>query len=178
MFGDPVSNPMNWNKKKLSDECNIITGNTPSRKVDKYYGDYIEWIKSDNITDAGIYLTTAKEYLSEEGLKVGRSIDRNGILMTCIAGSIKCIGNVAIANRKVAFNQQINGIEPLKNNVYFIFQQFKLSQKYIQSIINMSLKGILSKGQLSELEFIFPPIEKQNDFAEFFKQVDKLKFIM
>ena len=178
MFGDPVSNPMNWEKKRLADECNIITGNTPSRKVEGYYGDYIEWIKSDNITDAGIYLTKAREYLSEEGLKVGRSVEENSILMTCIAGSIKCIGNVAIANRKVTFNQQINGIEPLKNNVYFMFEQFNLSQKYIQSTINMSLKGILSKGQLSELEFIFPPIEKQDEFAEFFKQVDKLKFEM
>lgn len=178
MFGDPVSNPMDWKKKRLVDECNIITGNTPSRKVEEYYGEYIEWIKSDNITDARIYLTKAKEYLSKEGLKVGRSINENSILMTCIAGSIKCIGNVAISNRKVAFNQQINGIEPLKNNVYFMYQQFNLSQKYIQSTINMSLKGILSKGQLSELEFIFPPIEKQNEFAEFFKQTDKLKFEM
>ena len=178
MFGDPVSNPMNWDKKRLADECNIITGNTPSRKVEAYYGDYIEWIKSDNITGAGVYLSTAREYLSKQGLKVGRSIEKDSILMTCIAGSIKCIGNVAIADRKVAFNQQINGIEPLKNNVYFMLQQFNLSQKYIQSTINMSLKGILSKGQLSELEFIFPPIEKQNEFAEFFKQVDKLKFKM
>ena len=178
MFGDPVSNPMNWDKKRLADECNIITGNTPSRKVEAYYGDYIEWIKSDNITGAGVYLSTAREYLSKQGLKVGRSIEKDSILMTCIAGSIKCIGNVAIADRKVAFNQQINGIEPLKNNVYFMLQQFNLSQKYIQSTINMSLKGSLSKGQLSELEFIFPPIEKQNEFAEFFKQVDKLKFEM
>lgn len=178
MFGDPVSNPMRWDKKRLADECNIITGNTPSRKVEEYYGNYIEWIKSDNITDSGLYLTTAREYLSEEGLKVGRSIDAGSILMTCIAGSIKCIGNVAMTNRKVAFNQQINGIEPLGNNVYFMFQQFKLSQKYMQSTINMSLKGILSKGQLSELEFIFPPIEKQNEFARFFKQIDKLKFEM
>ena len=178
MFGDPVSNPMNWDKKRLADECNIITGNTPSRKVEAYYGNYIEWIKSDNITGAGVYLSTAREYLSKQGLKVGRSIEKDSILMTCIAGSIKCIGNVAIADRKVAFNQQINGIEPLKNNVYFMLQQFNLSQKYIQSTINMSLKGILSKGQLSELEFIFPPIEKQNEFAEFFKQVDKLKFEM
>ncbi|MDK0932638.1 restriction endonuclease subunit S [Clostridium perfringens] len=178
MFGDPVSNPMRWDKKRLADECNIITGNTPSRKVEEYYGNYIEWIKSDNITNSGLYLTTAREYLSEEGLKVGRSIDAGSILMTCIAGSIKCIGNVAMTNRKVAFNQQINGIEPLENNVYFMFQQFKLSQKYMQSTINMSLKGILSKGQLSELEFIFPPIEKQNEFARFFKQIDKLKFEM
>ena len=147
MFGDPITNPINWEKKKLAEECNIITGNTPPRKVGEYYGDYIEWIKSDNITDDGIYLTKAREYLSEEGLKVGRSVEENSILMTCIAGSIKCIGNVAIANRKVTFNQQINGIEPLKNNVYFMFEQFNLSQKYIQSTINMSLKGILSKGQ-------------------------------
>ena len=178
MFGDPVSNPKGWEKRKLADECSIITGNTPSRKVDEYYGDYIEWIKSDNITNAGTYLTTAKEYLSEKGLNVGRSVEQNSILMTCIAGSLKCIGNVAIADRKVAFNQQINGIETLDNNVFFMFEQFNLSQSYIQSTINMALKGILSKSQLSELEFIFPPIELQNEFANFFKQVDKLKFEM
>ncbi|HDI3056900.1 TPA: restriction endonuclease subunit S [Clostridium botulinum] len=178
MFGDPVSNPMNWEKKRLADECNIITGNTPSRKVKEYYGDYIEWIKSDNITDSSIYLTKAREYLSEKGLQLGRCVSENSILMTCIAGSIKCIGNVAIANRKVTFNQQINAIEPLENNVFFIFEQFKLSQNYIQSTINMSLKGILSKGQLSELEFIFPPLQLQNEFAEFSIRIDKLKLEM
>ena len=176
MFGDPVSNPMNWEKKKLSDECNIITGNTPSRKVSEYYGDYIEWIKSDNINTPNRYLTVAEEYLSEKGLQVGRSVEKNSILMTCIAGSIKCIGNVAIADRKVAFNQQINAIEPVNNNVLFMFEQFGLSQRYIQSTINMPLKGILSKGQLSELEFIFPPLDLQNQFAAFVNQVDKLKF--
>lgn len=176
IFGDPILNPMNWQKKKLINECNIITGNTPSRKNKEYYGDYIEWIKSDNITDSEVYLTKSREYLSEKGLQVGRSIDANSILMTCIAGSVKCIGNVAIVNRKVTFNQQINGIEPLNNNVFFMFEQFKLSQKYIQSTINMSLKGILSKGQLSELEFIFPPIELQNEFGDFFMSIAKLKF--
>lgn len=178
MFGDPVTNYKQWQKRKLIDECNIVTGNTPSRKVDEYYGNYIEWIKSDNITDSNIYLTKAREYLSEKGLQVGRYVEENSILMTCIAGSIKCIGNVAIANRKIAFNQQINAIEPLNNNVFFMFEQFRLSQQYIQSTINMSLKGILSKGQLSELEFIFPPIELQNQFAGFVKHVDKLKLEM
>ena len=178
MFGDPVKNPKGWEKKKLSDECNIITGNTPSRKIDEYYGDYIEWIKSDNITNAETYLTTAKEYLSEKGLNVGRSVEANSILMTCIAGSLKCIGNVAIADRKVAFNQQINGIETLENNVYFMFEQFNLSQQYIQSTINMALKGILSKSQLSELEFIFPPLELQNEFAKFFVEMHKVRLNM
>ena len=38
MFGDPVENPMNWKKEKLISRCNIITGNTPSRKIKEYYG--------------------------------------------------------------------------------------------------------------------------------------------
>lgn len=39
----------------------------------------------------------------------------------------------------------------------------------------MSLKGILSKSKLCEMEFIFPPIELQNEFADFVKSTDKLK---
>lgn len=175
MFGDPVENPMNWKKEKLISRCNIITGNTPSRKIKEYYGSYIEWIKSDNITKEFTTITTAKEYLSEEGFKVGRSIKKDNILMTCIAGSLKCIGNVAITDREVCFNQQINGIEILNDNYLFMYIQFILSQKYIHSSINMSLKGILSKSKLSELQFIFPPIELQNQFAKKVEQIDKIK---
>jgi hypothetical protein len=32
--------------------------------------------------------------------------------ITCIAGSISCLGNVAVADRDVAFNQQINSLTP------------------------------------------------------------------
>lgn len=41
----------------------------------------------------------------------------------------------------------------------------------------MALKGILSKEQLSKIEFIFPPIDLQNEFAEFVKLTDKSKFV-
>ena len=175
VFGDPVTNPMKWNKKRLSEECDIITGNTPSRKIPEYYGNYVEWIKSDNINTPYATLTRAEEYLSESGLQVGRFVDAGAILMTCIAGSIGCIGNVAIADRKVAFNQQINGIVPKSNNTWYLYVLFELTKKEIQSSINMALKGILSKGQLSDMEFIFPPIDMQNSFAEFVEQVENQK---
>lgn len=175
MFGDPVINDKKFVKAKLFDRCDVITGNTPSRKINEYYGDYIEWIKSDNIYEDSTYLTTAKESLSEKGLSVGRFVDKDAILMTCIAGSIKSIGNVAITNRRVSFNQQINGIIPKDNNVYFMYEQFILSKDYLHTPVNMSLKGILSKNQLGNLEFIFPPIELQNKFGEIFKKIEKQK---
>ena len=50
-----------------------------------------------------------------------------------------------------------------------------LSKPYIQSTINMALKGILSKGQLSEMVFPFPPLSLQQQFAAFVEQTDKSK---
>ena len=98
--------------------------------------------------------------------------------MICIAGSLKSIGNVGITDRKVSFNQQINGINPKENNAYFMYEQFVLSKEYLHTPINMSLKGILSKNQLGNLEFIFPPIDLQNKFADIVKQIDKQKFVI
>ena len=177
MFGNPVTNEKGWLKVRLADKCCIITGNTPPRANEKYYGSYIEWIKSDNITSS-MYLTKASEYLSEEGLAVGRKVESGSILMTCIAGSLKSIGNVAIADRPVTFNQQINAVVPNEQNTLFIYEQFKLAKEYITCGVNMALKGILSKGQLSEKQFIFPPIELQNQFADFVAQVDKSKLAL
>ena len=178
MFGDPVSNSYGWQKNKLGNNCKIITGNTPSRAEIDNYGTYIEWIKSDNINTPYTYITKAQEFLSEKGFKKCRYVDKGSILMTCIAGSINCIGNVAITDRCVAFNQQINAIIPMCDNVFYLYWLFIMSKPYIHSTINMSLKGILSKGQLSEIEFMFPPIELQNQFADFVQQTEKTKTII
>ena len=175
MFGDPVENPKKWDIIQLHDRCDIVTGNTPAREKSEYYGNYIEWIKSDNINTDDMYLTVAEEYLSKKGLLVGRCVEAGSILMTCIAGSIGCIGNVGVANRKVAFNQQINAIVPNKDSNIFIYWLMVLSKKYIQGTVNMSLKGILSKGKLSELYFPFPPIELQHKFEKNAIVIDKSK---
>lgn len=177
MFGDPVKNSLGWEVRKLKETTDIITGNTPSRKDKENYGTFIEWIKTDNITDK-TYVTTAAEYLSEKGEMLGRTVEAGSILMACIAGSLRSIGRVALTNRKVAFNQQINAIVPKKYNSLFLYVLFQNTQSYAQSTVNMALKGILSKGKLEELEYILPPIELQNNFAAFVQQIDKSKFEM
>ena len=175
MFGDPVQNPMGWEVKKLKETAEIITGNTPSRKEKDNYGTHIEWIKTDNITNL-TYVTTASESLSEIGEKLGRSVEAGAILMACIAGSLRSIGRVALTDRKVAFNQQINAIVPKQYNNLFLYVLFQNTQSYAQSTVNMALKGILSKGKLEELEYIVPPLELQQQFAAFVQQIDKSKF--
>ena len=176
MFGDPRANPFHFNKAALKDTCIVVTGNTPSRAVQEYYGEYIEWIKTDNIVSGRLYPTTATEYLSEAGMRAGRTVDAGSILMACIAGSIASIGKVCITDRKVAFNQQINAVIPKDYNVSFLYVMLQLSKDYLVEEINMALKGILSKSKLEEKEFILPPLEKQEKFAAHVSQIDKSKF--
>ena len=177
MFGDPKTNHKNYPVKKIRDTCLVITGNTPSRKVSEYYGDLIEWIKTDNIVPNMLNPTRAAEFLSERGKTIGRTVNAEAILMVCIAGSIASIGRVCITDREVAFNQQINAIIPKLYNVRFLYSLLQNSKDYLVEDINMSLKGIVSKSKLEEKIFILPPIVEQIRFAEFASLVDKSKFV-
>ena len=175
LFGDPKDNPKGYSKKQLKETCRVITGNTPSRAVSEYYGDHIEWIKTDNIVSGLLNPTTATESLSEKGMAVSRTVESGAILMACIAGSIASIGRVCVTDRKVAFNQQINAIVPSDYNILFLYVMLQISKEYLVDEINMALKGILSKSKLEEKTFYVPPMELQEQFAAFVTQVDKSK---
>ena len=175
MFGDPLTNPLNFEIEMLKDTCKVVTGNTPSRSVIEYYGDYIEWIKTDNIVTGLLNPTKATERLSEKGMEVGRIVDKGSILMACIAGSITSIGRVCVTDRAVAFNQQINALVPQKYNTMFLYVLLQISKDYLVEDINMALKGILSKSKLEEKKFIVPTMDLQNQFADFVHHVDKSK---
>ena len=176
MFGDPVSNARGWSVATLGSTCEIVTGNTPSRSDPANYGDYLEWCKTDNIT-SGKYLTPAVELLSKAGAAKARSVPSGSILMACIAGSINSIGKVAIADRKVSFNQQINAIVPGERlNRDYLYWMLRLSKDYLCTGVNMQLKGILNKSTLSGKEFPLPPLALQQQFADFVARVDKLGF--
>ena len=170
-----MKNPMGWKKRPLGETCAIITGNTPPRANPGYYGDFIEWIKTDNILATTPTLTPAAECLSEEGFKKCRYVEANSILMTCIAGSLNTIGNVAIADRRVAFNQQINALTPNSYECPFLYCLLTMMKAELCGSVNKMLKGILSKGRLSEIEAIVPPLALQNRFMDFVQQADKSK---
>ncbi|MDR3239226.1 MAG: restriction endonuclease subunit S, partial [Clostridiales bacterium] len=142
------------------------------------YGDYIEWIKTDNIVANETTLTHALEKLSEQGFEKCRFVEPGSILMTCIAGSLNTIGNAAITDRRVAFNQQINALTPLDYDVVFLYHLLRAMKIMLCESVNMMLKGILSKGRLSEISVPLPPLDLQNRFAAFAEAADKSKFVM
>ena len=176
MFGDPVTNPMGWDSSALGKVGEVITGNTPSRKRPEYYGEGIEWIKSDNINDPSLVLTEAEERLSDAGKAVARTCPKGSILVTCIAGSPSCIGNVAIADRDVAFNQQINAFVPSKRiELWFAFGLLWVGKRLVQSASTNSMKGMVNKSAFSGISIPIPPKSLQNRFAAVAESVEHQK---
>ena len=174
LFGDPVTNPKGWEVKPICNIAIVKTGNTPSRAEPEYYGDYIEWIKSDNINTPHHILTTASEYLSKEGYEVGRKVSEGATLITCIAGSFNCIGNIAFADREVCFNQQINALIPITVKPWFLYALILFSKKKIQAASTNAMKGMVSKGVLEKIEVIFPPEDLQIKFEKIFENQRKI----
>ena len=176
MFGDPVTNPKGWNLRPVKEMAKVTTGNTPPRDKQEYYGDFIEWIKSDNINTPSDLLTVATEYLSEAGCMVGRRVPAGSTLLTCIAGSFDCIGNAAYADREVSFNQQINALTPRSGiNGIFLYALSKYCKKAIQAASTGGMKGMVSKGKLEDVRFICPPASMQQKFAEAFRRHQDLR---
>ena len=176
MFGDPLTNNKGITQRKIGDLGEVVTGNTPSRQKKEYYGDFIEWIKSDNINRPEFILTKAEEFLSEAGVKVGRIVSEGAILVTCIAGSPECIGNCAISDRKVAFNQQINAFVPGDEiKTEFFFAQLYICKKLVQEASTESMKGMVSKGRFSEIKILIPSIDQQIEFVKMFKPITQMR---
>lgn len=168
-FGSPIANSKALPTAPIKAFGRIVTGNTPPRKDVENYGRAIEWIKSDNINTPNHFITKAEEGLSEIGRNLSRTAPAGATLVTCIAGSPNVIGNAALTDREVAFNQQINAVIPFKGtDPYFLYCQFLVGKALVQGASTNSMKGMVSKGKFQEIEFLKPPSKQQSDFGFFF----------
>lgn len=175
MFGDPAVNPRNWERKPLRDLARVTTGNTPPRSRPEFYGGDLEWIKSDNINTPCHVVTQAAETLSDLGRSRARIVGAGATLITCIAGSADCIGNAAMTDREVAFNQQINALEPRDGvDRLFLYVQVVMAKRLIQEASTKAMKGMVSKGRLEAVGLMRPPGDLQSSFGEWFRTWKRL----
>lgn len=175
MFGDPETNAKRWPLRPIKEICRVVTGNTPSRSNPTFYGSAIEWIKSDNIDSVEMSVSTAEEWLSGEGKSIGRIAPAGSTLVTCIAGSPSSIGNAAMTNREVAFNQQINALIPIDVEPRFLVSQIRVGKRLVQNASTGGMKGLVSKSRLEEVRLIYPPRQLQEAFSERMSAAEKCR---
>jgi type I restriction enzyme, S subunit len=147
----------NWEIKKLKDIGRTQTGLTPSTSNKKFFGNFISFIKPADIDISGNGdIRYDNKGLSESGLKVGRRIVKNSILMVCIGASI---GKVGFATQEVSCNQQINTLSPNTNHDAKMFYYILRSKNFFEKIINNSSQAtlpIINKSKWENLSVSYP----------------------
>ena len=157
----------------------VVTGNTPSKKENKYYDqNYIEFVKPSNFISGKITnIKKGEEYLSYEGMKKGRVANKGDVLVTCIGN----IGNVGIVEKKVCFNQQINAIKCNENyiNNKYLANVIRYISPLLTHMANKAVVPILNKTQLENIKIPIFSMETQEEIANILeiiqKNIDKRK---
>ena len=177
MFGNMILNPHKWEKFLLAELCDVRDGTHDSPK---YHSKGYPLITSKNITGGKIKFSGCNLISKEDFDKINHrsKVDYGDILMPMIG----TIGNPVIVDIKDEFAIKNVALVKLKKDslVNNIFIKSLLESDYFYKTVIDKVRGgtqkFISLGDIRKLEICLPPIELQNQFADFVQQVDKSRF--
>ena len=175
MFGDPVFNNLNWNELKMSELGRLERGTSKHRprNAPELLGGIYPLIQTGDVSNSGLYITEYKSTYSELGLKQSKMWSKDTLCITIAAN----IAQTSILTFDACFPDSVVGfITNGKVNNIFMHYWFEFLQKIIDSQATQVAQKNINLKILNDLDVIVPPIELQNQFSEFVKQIDKQKF--
>ena len=175
MFGDPVTNPMEWDKVELATLGKISSGSTPSREINEYYEGNIPWVKTGEVNSTKIIKTS--ECISEEALKNSScKLYPAGSLIIAMYGQGKTRGQVGMLGIEATTNQACAVIPPSSNMNYdYLFMLLKLSYEDLRRLGRGGNQPNLNSGLIKSYCVISPPISLQNKFGERIQVIESQK---
>ena len=169
MFGDRFINDKNWVTKKLSACMSFSNGKAHEQVIDND-GKYIlvtsRAIASD-FSDVRHTNTLLSPLRSKDIVMVMSDVPNGRALAKC---------QLIDANDKYTLNQRVCRFDNYNFNPIFLLYLLNRHQ-YFLSFNDGNGQTNLRKDDILQCKLIVPPIELQDQFADFVKQVDKSKVI-
>ena len=146
--------PESWKEVEIGSLGQVVTGSTPSTKIDKYYSPMeVDFISPGDI-GYGKYIYSTDKQISKAGFEVSRPIPKDAVCCVCIGSSI---GKVAMAYRESTSNQQVNSI--ICNDNYdndFVYYLISFYSDMWRGHATFGPVPILSKGSFSKINIPVP----------------------
>ncbi|EHK2327671.1 restriction endonuclease subunit S [Clostridium perfringens] len=174
MFGDSVLNPKSWNVKRVIDVCDCMV---PGRDKPKSFTGNTPWITIEDLEVNSItYKAKSNLALTDDEINEvkRKKVPKNSVLMSCFGN----LGICSIAGKKMIINQQLHSFQCKDINNFFLMHYLGFRKDYMISQASSTTVLYMNKTACNSIPVYLPPIELQNQFADFVKQVDKLKFEM
>lgn len=181
MFGDPENNPNGWMESPLSEKLNVLGGFAfKSDKFSEISG--IPILRIGNI-NSGYFKPVNMVYWKEDE-NLDRYLIYPGDLVMSLTGTVgkDDYGNVCILGNdfeKYYLNQRNAKLEIQGGiNKFYLSQllKFKQVKKKLTGISRGVRQANISNKDILNLVVPIPPIELQQQFEDFLRQVDKSRF--
>ena len=180
MFGDPESNSMEWHEDALSEHLSVIGGYAfKSDLFDEIKG--VPILRIGNI-NAGFFKPINMVYWKKDE-KLERYSIYPGDLVMSLTGTVgkDDYGNVCIMDDsfEMYYLNQRNAKLELQESINKYYLSYLLKFEQIKAKLTGISRGVrqanISNKDILNLVVPIPPIELQNKFADFVKQIDKSK---
>ena len=181
LFGDPISNPMNWNKRTLKEVCIKLNDGTHFSPESFSMGDY-KYITAKNINASGFDFSNIT-YVPEAVHRpiFERCNPEQGDVLYIKDGATTGIAIVNTLKEEFTLLSSVALLKQNRNviNGYFLAALLNNADMYSDIRNNMGGAAItrLTIAKLNAVKVIVPPLDLQNRFAAFVHQVDKSKAV-
>jgi type I restriction enzyme, S subunit len=153
-----------WEIKKLKEIGEVVTGKTPSGKIDNAYDGEVLFLTPRDLTNEKVTLNTERT-LSNEGINdvANYLLPKNSVSVSCIGSDL---GKVTIIGKEAVTNQQINSIIVNDEvNHEYVYYDLSLRQNELKSIAGGSATPIINKSSFSEIEIKLPSLSVQDQIV-------------
>ena len=166
--------PEGWVSACIADIGEVITGKTPSKKNDSYYGDDVPFIKTPDM-HGNLVVIQAEESLSEKGAnsQSNKTLPPRSILVSCIG----TVGAVAFNGSTAQTNQQINAIVPKDDSLrYWTFFMVKDLKGLLEGMSGGATMPNVNKSKFSNIKVTIPSPLMLEQFASVVApQIDQIE---
>ncbi|MDO4764385.1 MAG: restriction endonuclease subunit S, partial [Flavobacteriaceae bacterium] len=159
-----------WEGIAIESVGKVLTGGTPSKEKNEYWGGDFIWVTAQDFKGKYIYDSILK--LTKKGKNKSKVIPKNSVLVTCIAS----IGLNAINKVECATNQQINSIVCNTLHHYeFVYYAILKNTARLKNLAGQTAVPIIAKS-IFEKFTIQKPIsqQEQQKIASCLSSLDEL----
>lgn len=162
-----------WKIFKIEEIGEVVSGGTPSTKIEEYYGGNISWITPKDLSGyEKRYIYKGERNITEEGLNnsSAKLLPKGTVLFSSRAP----IGYVAIAGQELATNQGFKNIicNPDIVNNHFMYYKMKTLKEHFESIAGGSTFKEVSGKIVKEQKILLPPLHEQEKIVNILNALD------
>ena len=177
MFGDPVTNPKGWPKRRLDHIFGIARGGSP-RPIDDYITDApdgVNWVMIGDTEEGGKYIFGTRKKIRPEGVRRSRVVKDGDFLLT----NSMSFGRPYIMRTSGCIHDGWLVLSPRTEDFSPDYFYALLGTRAVYSEFSRRAAGATVKNLnidlVSGVEVAIPPVEHQRRFAEAIADIEKTR---